>query len=287
VCPIQHHRAHIASVLAERQAWSKRVIGVSLDGTGFGDDGAIWGGELFAGSLDTQLERLAHLRQAALVGGDRAARYPVQAAAGFLTQVEGLPDLSSDPFCFSHRYRQAQLLLGKGVRVLPTTSMGRLFDAAAALLGFTRDATFEGQAAMWAEHLAAKACGVEPYAFPFENGELDFRPLLLAVAIDRWHGRDPAEIASAFHLGVAEGVCQAVVSLCEEHETDTVVCSGGVFQNNVLSVAVKARLSAAHLQVWTNAHVPCNDGGISLGQAALASFDRRERGVASDVRTES
>jgi hydrogenase maturation protein HypF len=286
VCPIQHHRAHIASVLAERQAWSKRVIGVSLDGTGYGEDGVIWGGELFAGSLETRLDRRAHLRQAALVGGDRAARFPVQAAAGFLTQVEGLPDLFSDPFCFSDRYRQSQSLLDKGLRVFPTTSMGRLFDAAAALLGFTRETTFEGQAAIWAEHLATGARGVEPYAFPFEDGELDFRPLLHAVAIDRWRGRDPAEIAAAFHLGVAEGVCEAVQILCEEHDTDTVVCSGGVFQNNLLSLAIKARLSVAHLQVWTNAHVPCNDGGISLGQAALASFDRGQRGCELDFPAE-
>jgi hydrogenase maturation protein HypF len=276
VRPIQHHRAHIASVLAERQAWGNRVIGVSLDGTGYGDDGAIWGGELFAGSLDSHFDRVAHLRQASLVGGDRAARYPVQAAAGFLAQVEDVPDVLSDPFCFPHSYRQSQLVLAKGLRVFPTTSTGRLFDAAAALLGFTREATFEGQAAMWTEHLATSARGVQPYPFPFERGELDFRPLLHAVVIDRWRGRDLAEIASAFHLGVAEGLSKAIVNLCEEHGTDTVVCSGGVFQNEVLSMAVKARLAAAHLQVWTNVQVPCNDGGISLGQAALASFDRRD-----------
>jgi hydrogenase maturation protein HypF len=152
--------------------------------------------------------------------------------------------------------------------------MGRLFDAAAALLGFTRETTFEGQAAMWAENLATGARTVDPYRFPFENGELDFRPLLHDIAIDRRRGRDPAEVAHAFHLGVAQGLCEAAIALCEEHQADTIVCSGGVFQNELLCAAVKSRLSMARLQVWTNQHVPCNDGGISLGQAALASFDR-------------
>ena len=97
---VQHHRAHIASVLAERHAWDRRVIGVSLDGTGYGDDGTIWGGELFLGSLAAGFDRVAHLRRAALVGGDEAARHPVQAAAGFLAQVEGLPDLMSAAVLF-------------------------------------------------------------------------------------------------------------------------------------------------------------------------------------------
>src|SRR6202030_3059243 len=91
-CAVQHHRAHITSVLAERGAWNDRVVGVSFDGTGYGDDGSIWGGELFAGSLRTGFERVAHLRSALLPGGDAAAAHPAQAAAGFLVQVDGLPD---------------------------------------------------------------------------------------------------------------------------------------------------------------------------------------------------
>jgi hydrogenase maturation protein HypF len=281
---VQHHRAHIASVIAERQAWSQRMIGVSLDGTGYGDDGTIWGGELFVGTLEAGFERVAHLRRASLIGGDRAARHPVQAAAGFLAQVDGLPDLSLEPFSFPEHYHRSLLALTKGLRVIPTTSVGRLFDAAAALLGFTRETTFEGQAAMWSEYLAAGADGVEPYPFPFTDGELDFRPLLHAVAADRRRGREPAEVARAFHLGMAHGLSDAVITLCEQHDIDTVVCSGGVFQNELLCAAVKSRLVAERLQVWTNAHVPCNDGGISLGQAALASFDRLDRRCSSEPR---
>ena len=152
---VQHHRAHIASVLAERGAWDEKIVGVSLDGTGYGDDGAIWGGELFVGSVRRGFERVAHLRQAALPGGDAAARYPVQAAAGFLAQLEELPDLIAGPFCFGSRYQAARQLIEREVRTFATTSVGRLFDAAAALLGFVRETTYEGQAAIWVEQIAA------------------------------------------------------------------------------------------------------------------------------------
>ena len=175
---IQHHRAHIASVLAERAAWEKKVLGVSFDGTGYGDDGTIWGGEIFVGSIVEGFERVAHLRPAALAGGDAAAHHPVQAAAGFLAQIDSLPDLSADPFRFPERYERSSELVRSGLRTFTTTSIGRLFDAAAALLGFTRNITFEGQAAMWVEHLARTVTFAEPYEFPLIGRELDFRPLL-------------------------------------------------------------------------------------------------------------
>src|SRR5690242_16401198 len=168
---IQHHRAHIASVLAERAAWEKRVLGVSFDGTGFGDDGSIWEGEFFVGSILEGFDRAAHLRPAALAGGDAAARHPVQAAAGFLARLDGLPDLAAEPFRFPQRYDQSLALIRRGLRTFTTTSVGRLFDAAAALLGFTREITFEGQAAMWVEHLARTATNAEPYEFPLIGEE--------------------------------------------------------------------------------------------------------------------
>lgn len=269
---VQHHRAHVASVLAEHGAWGKRVLGVSFDGTGYGDDGGIWGGEFFLGSLRTGLERVAHLRPAALPGGDAAAQYPVQAAAGFLAQVEGLPDLGGPPFAFPARYQTALQLVHKNVRTFITTSAGRLFDTAAALLGFTREITFEGQAAMWLEQLARRAPETELYPFPFLDGELDFRPLLYAVALDRARGRHPEEIARAFQRGIAHGVAQAVTALAGAGNVDTVVLSGGVFQNEMLLQDLKPELEKAGLQSWTNQSVPPNDGGISLGQAALAVF---------------
>jgi hydrogenase maturation protein HypF len=269
---VQHHRAHVGSVLAEHGEWDKCVLGVSFDGTGYGDDGSIWGGEFFAGSVRDGFQRVAHLRRASLPGGDAAAQHPVQAAAGFLARVEDLPDLSAAPFDFPSRYQHALELVHKEVRSFTTTSIGRLFDSAAALLGFTRATTFEGQAAMWLEALARRADDAEAYSFPFENGELDFRPLLRAVAEDRKRGRKQPEIARAFQRGVAQGLCAATKTLCQERQLDTVVLSGGVFQNELLLSDMRDLLNGEPLAIWTNHAVPPNDGGISLGQAAVAAF---------------
>ena len=273
---VQHHRAHIASVIAERGAWDQRVIGVSFDGSGYGDDGTIWGGEIFVGSVRLGFERVAHLRPAALPGGDAAAGFPVQAAAGYLSQLDNLPDLTERPFSFPARYRDALRLVRANIRTFATTSMGRLFDTVAALLGFTRAITFEGQAAMWLEGMARRHPFREAYSFPFSGGELDFRPLLAKVVNDRLAGREPGEIARAFHLGIAVGLRDAVLDLCGKHGIDTLALSGGVFQNELLLSDLKALLQGKPIQIWTNREVPSNDGGISLGQSALAAFAAAE-----------
>jgi hydrogenase maturation protein HypF len=270
---VQHHRAHVASVLAEHDALDARVVGVAFDGTGYGDDGAIWGGELFLGSVREGLVRAAHLRPASLPGGDAAARHPVQAAAGFLAALD-LPavDFSAPPFAFPDRYTQARELVARDVRVFPTTSAGRLFDTVAALAGFTRSMTFEGQAAIWVEHQARMARpDVGAYPFPFDGRELDWRPTLAAAVEDRLAGREPAAIAAAFHRAVADGIAAAAVALAEREALHTVVLSGGVFQNALLLDLVVRRLAGAGLAVWANREVPPNDGGVSLGQAAIAA----------------
>jgi hydrogenase maturation protein HypF len=271
-CAVQHHRAHIASVLAERGEWDKRVLGVSFDGTGYGDDGCIWGGEIFCGCVREGFERIAHLRSAALPGGDAAASHPVQAAAGFLAQLNESPDFIAPPFSFSPRYLDALKLVNANVRSFNTTSMGRLFDTAAALLGFTQEISFEGQAAMWLEHLARRASTTGAYLFPFVNGELDFRPLLQGIVRDRLRGRAIAEIARAFQRGVAEGLRDALTKLSCERGIDTIVLSGGVFQNELLLRDLKDLLEPERLRIWTNSAVPPNDGGISMGQAAMAAL---------------
>ena len=248
---IQHHRAHVASVPAERAAWDKRVVGVSCDGTGFGDDGTIWGGEFFAGSIVEGFERAAHLRPAVLAGGDRAAQYPVQAAAGFLAQMDNLPGLCAQPFLFPERFEHSLELIHRRLRTFPTTSAGRLFDAAAALLGFTREVTFEGQAAMWVEHLARRVPTAEPYPFPFGGDELDFRPLIASLVQDRWRGRELAACARAFQRGFAKGLCDAMVILSQTYAVDTVVLSGGVFQNELLLHDIKSLIGPERFRIWT------------------------------------
>jgi len=160
--------------------------------------------------------------------------------------------------------------------------MGRLFDAAAALLGFTREITFEGQAAMWLERLASQAPANDAYPFPFIANELDFRPLLKTIICDRQRGRDACEIARAFQRGIAEGLRNAVDALSLAHRIDTVVLSGGVFQNEMLMRDVKNRLQPESLTICTNHIVPTNDGGISLGQAALAAFAHPSQSAATE-----
>lgn len=269
---VQHHRAHVASVLAERGEWNTHIVGVSFDGTGYGDDGTIWGGEIFVGELQSGLKRVAHLRPAALPGGDAASLNPVQAAAGFLHQVADIPNLSAPPFFLPRRYDAALELVQKDVRVFTTTSIGRLFDTVAALLGFTREITFEGQAAIWLEQLARRGTTREAFPFPFAENELDFRLLLRAVIDDRIAGTSPAEIARAFQRGFAEGVARCVAEVAAKNSITTIVLSGGVFQNELLLEDLYPLLQKESLDVWTNRHVPPNDGGISLGQSVLAAF---------------
>ena len=267
---VQHHEAHIASVIAEREAWHTRVLGFAWDGTGYGRDGSIQGSEVFAGSVAEGFERVAHLRGAWLPGGDAAAGFAVQAAAGFLHGMDELPDLTAVPFEFPKRYQQALQLLRGSTRTFATTSAGRLFDSAAAIAGFTRPVTFEGQAAMWLEQLARGCGAADPYPFPFEGAELDYRPLLRGMIMDRLEGRDPAAIAMAFHRGIAHGIAAAATELMRHHRCDAIVLSGGVFQNDVLLECLNELLR--HQEVWTNHSVPPNDGGICLGQAAIAAF---------------
>jgi hydrogenase maturation protein HypF len=180
--------------------------------------------------------------------------------------------MTSEPFKFPRRFKDAQDLVTRGVRTFSTTSIGRLFDTVAALLGFTWEITFEGQAAIWVEQLARGSSATEAYEFPYEGMELDFRPLLQNIVKDRQRGRDLGEIARAFQRGVATGLRDCAIELCETYSVDTIVLSGGVFQNELLLEDIKALFEGTPLRVWTNHAVPPNDGGISLGQAALAAF---------------
>jgi hydrogenase maturation protein HypF len=249
--------------LVERQAFDERVAGVAFDGTGYGDDGTIWGGEFFTGSMREGFVRVASLHPARLPGGDAAARYPVQAAAGFLAELPDLADYTAEPFEFGKRFTDASRLLRSNVRTFRTTSAGRLFDTVAALLGFTRAITYEAQAAMWIEHLARSNQSSFEYPFPFADGTLDYRPLLAAIVADRLRGCDPARIARGFHVALANGIA----AVCQSLGLRRIVASGGVFQNALLVELLYDRLGE---RLWTNRAVPPNDGGICLGQAGLA-----------------
>ena len=171
---VQHHEAHIASVMAEHDLLDEPVVGVAFDGTGYGTDGTIWGGEFFVGSVRGGFERRAWLRPVNMPGGDAAARFPAQAAAAFLADLTDAPELARLPTPMPKRFWDAMKMIEKNVRCFRSTSMGRLFDAVAALLGFLRESTYEGQAAIWLEHQASQAAPQPPYPFP----GLDHRPLM-------------------------------------------------------------------------------------------------------------
>ncbi|TWT43633.1 Carbamoyltransferase HypF [Phycisphaerae bacterium RAS1] len=265
---VQHHRAHVASVAAEHGRLDQPLIGVALDGTGYGDNHGIWGCEIVTGSVRGGLVRRAWLRPVQMPGGDAAARFPVQAAAAFLQELDEAPDFSKPPFEFPPRFRDACRLIERNVRCFKSTSMGRLFDAVAALVGFTREISYEGQAAMWLEHRAALSQGDAP-PYPFDG--CDPRAMLREIIADRRRGEPIERIAARFHAGLADGLSRRVTEMEEAREGAIVALSGGVMQNELLVARLSSRLSAAGLRVITNSAVPVNDGGIGLGQAALAA----------------
>ena len=182
-----------------------------------------------------------------------------------------LPDQTKSPFGFPPRYEQACAVLRAGIRVFPTTSAGRLFDTVAALTGFTRSMTFEGQAAMWLEHLARRA-DEDSTEFPcrFTGSEIDWREILCAVIDARARGVPPERIARAFHRSVARATAAAIAALAVKSGVEIAVLSSGVLQNDLLLEDIRDALTQTRIQLWTNREVPPNDGGVSLGQAALA-----------------
>jgi hydrogenase maturation protein HypF len=272
---VQHHHAHIASVMAEHDLLDEPVVGVTLDGTGYGADGTIWGGEFLVGSVRSGFERRAWLRPVRMPGGDAAARFPPQAAAGFLADIadtadaSDLPDMSRPPFSFERRFFDALSLARKNVRCFPSSSFGRLFDAVAALLGFTRPSTFEGQAAIWLEHQARQSAPQPPYPFP----DLDHRPMISAIVHDRLSGRTSSAIAAAFHATLAAAIVEKIVELCRAGSIGTAGLSGGVFQNELLLTAIlDSHDQLPGIRLLVNERVSVNDGGICLGQAAMVAI---------------
>jgi hydrogenase maturation protein HypF len=261
---VQHHHAHIASCMAENRVRGK-VIGVALDGTGYGTDGKIWGGEVLVCDY-TGFDRVAHFRYIPLAGGDAAVRQPWRAALAYARDA-GLAD---PPFLADVPPRQRHIvetMLAREINTVQTSSCGRLFDAVSALLSIRLETTYEGQAAIELEALAAP--GVEDaYPFDLADGVIDFRETIRRVAADRERPR----LASArFHNTVAAAIAEACRGTWRETALDRVCLSGGTFQNLHLLRQTLHLLRADGFTVLLHAKVPPNDGGLSLGQAAVAN----------------
>ncbi len=263
---IQHHEAHIAAILLEHNMLDRKVIGIALDGTGYGRDQSIWGGEFFIGSVVDGFTRISNLSTVSMPGGDAAARFPVQAAAAYLHDVD--PKLlESDPFGFPQRFRDAQAMIKSDLRCLKSSSTGRLFDAAAAICGFTRESSYEGQAVIWLENLACKS---QTQTLLHEEPTLDSAFFINELLSRRQSGDTPEDLAWAFHATLAKVLATNAHALSSQYGTSAVALSGGVWQNTLLTKLFTEQLRL-DIQVLTANTIPCNDGGISAGQTALAS----------------
>jgi hydrogenase maturation protein HypF len=267
---VQHHHAHIASCLVEHGRTSP-VLGIAFDGLGLGTDGTAWGGELLVADLDG-FRRVGHLRTVALPGGDRAAREPWRMALAWLAETQGAEAAARYGRGIDDRW-PAVLDLAQRPDALRTSSAGRLFDAVAAILGLRTRITYEAQAAIELESAAAgqPLAGPGGYELAVAGGVIDPGPLLATVVAEHAKGTPVAEVAAGFHAGLGRGVAAAAAEAAAGAGLDTVALSGGVFQNARLSAVVAGALEAAGLRVLVHRLIPPNDGGVSIGQAAVAA----------------
>jgi hydrogenase maturation protein HypF len=282
---VGHHHAHLASLLAEHRVPADvPVLGVVLDGTGYGADGTIWGGELLLGSY-AAVERVGHLSAISLPGGDAAIGHPARTAAAHLHAAGiGWEGTASAASCTPAEGALLARMLTTGSHCTPTTSMGRLFDAIASLLDVRHEVAYEAQAAIELEALAASTTDEAPGWRPAGGSSglsvlldadgvvvLDPSGWISQAVADHATGIDPAASARAFHLALAEALTEAVLLVREHQGVATVGLSGGVFANAVLSTACQDSLHRAGLTVLMHREVPPNDGGLALGQAAVAA----------------
>jgi len=276
---VQHHHAHIASLLAEHGRLGEPVIGVAFDGTGHGADGAVWGGEvLLLGTDSHRFTRVGHLRPVPLPGGDAAVRNPCRMALSHLRAavVPWDDDLPPVAACAADEVRALRSQLAGGLGCADCTSMGRLFDAVSSLLGVRHRIGYEGQAAIELEALAGTAAAEAPLSPRLtvgSDGVLDPGPLLHALVAGLRAGVPVAALAAAFHEAVAVAVTEVVTRVGRRSGVRLAGLSGGVFQNVLLLRECRDRLRAAGFEVLTHRIVPPNDGGLALGQAAVAALE--------------
>jgi hydrogenase maturation protein HypF len=273
---VQHHHAHVAAVMAEHGLdGSEPVLGFAFDGTGYGPDGAVWGGEVLLADYKGY-QRLAHLKYVPLAGGDVSVRRPYRMALAHLWAA-GLPwdeDLLPVSACPVAERRALALQLGNGVGCVPTSSVGRLFDAVSALVGVRQVVAYEAQAAIELEGLSRAADpGASSYSFTIESRHpsavVDPAPVLAAIIADLRAGASPAVIGARFHRAVAALVVE--LAGLDEASDRTVALSGGVFQNALLLHLTLEALRTKGFQVITHRRVPPNDGGLALGQLLVGN----------------
>jgi len=275
---VQHHHAHIASCMAENGLRGK-AIGVALDGTGYGTDGRIWGGEFLVADY-AGFERHAHLRYVPLAGGDAAVRQPWRPALAYLADTFGaaaeFPDLAIWRDVPESQRKLVRSMIAHRVNTIDTSSCGRLFDAVASLIGIRQQTNFEGQAAIELETIAAEGVA-EVYPFGLYVDTVDFRPTIERIVGEVRAGTPVAAIAARFHNTVAKAIVEVCRRLRVEEKLNRVCLSGGTFQNIKLLARTLAGLRKLEFDVFIHAQAPPNDGGIALGQAVIATEVLRRR----------
>ena len=282
---VQHHHAHVASAMAENGHDGRtRVIGVAFDGTGYGDDHAVWGGEVLLADYDGY-ERAAHLRYVSLPGGDAGVRNPCRMALSHLHSagVPWDPGLPCVAVCTPTERGVLARQLETGVGCAPTSSMGRLFDAMSSLAGVCHRVAYEAEAAMRFEGLARNVMqsGIAAYSFglnddPAAPAQLDPGPVIAAAAADVQSGVEPAVISARFHLAVARLVIDFAMRIRDRTRVNTVALSGGVFLNALLTSLTVGGLTEVGFQVLRHRLVPPSDAGLALGQLVVGAHIRRQ-----------
>ncbi|MBS3910059.1 MAG: carbamoyltransferase HypF [Actinobacteria bacterium] len=271
---VQHHKAHFASVMADN-GLDEKVLGVVCDGTGYGDDGSVWGCEVFFGDYE-DIERVGSLAPFRQPRGDEVAKNPLQMAAILLYSLWGDEDRVRTVLPESEAvlpFVKAQA--GSANLSIMSSSCGRLFDAAAALCGFSGRVTYEGEAPMRMEALARSAPVCRPYAFSIDDGEL----LRLSwsfmgdMAEDKLRGASPAQLAARFHTTFVEALAAMIATLLRRYHAEKVVFSGGTFQNRLVMDILAGRLAERGVEAYFHRRLPANDGCLALGQVMLASAE--------------
>ena len=269
---VQHHHAHIASVMAENGLQNEKVIGFAFDGTGFGDDGNIWGGEVLIADYKG-FERAAHLDYFPLAGGDASIKRPYRVALSLLkeAEIEWNEKFGCINFCTETERKILAKQLEKNLNVIPTSSFGRLFDAVASLANVRQQVTYEAQAAIEFEALLDENI-TEFYRFDLVENDtilINWKNLIRAVANDVL-GEVPIPIISAkFHNSVANLILNLSLKMREKFNLNKIALSGGCFQNVALLQKSIKLLTENDFEVFTHRKVPPNDGGLALGQAIL------------------
>jgi hydrogenase maturation protein HypF len=280
---IQHHHAHIVSCMAENHV-EEPVIGLSFDGTGYGSDGSIWGGEVLIARLD-RFERAAHLAHTPMPGGAAAIKEPWRMAVSYLYGAYG-KDFFNRRLPFLGKLNQSKLniiveMIEKDINSPRTSSLGRFFDGIAAMVGIRSHVAFEGQAAMELEMVAEASAGdLYEYAWSSEDTvQIDPRPIITGVVMDIEKGVTPSVVSGKFHATLVAMFADLCLVIRKETGISRVALSGGCFQNAILLSGLSRRLHDKGFHVLTHEKVPANDGGIALGQAVIADAIVRHNGL--------